>query len=156
MHQIRLKKEYNDIQRIGESDIINSNNIKLNISLKNNDITHWKVLFNGPIDTPYENGIYELDVSFSHEYPFKAPIIKFITNIFHPNISTEGEICFDMLKDQWTPSLTIYKVLQSVISLLPNPNPDDSLNLEARNLYKTNKEDYNNMVKNWTFAYSKN
>ena len=61
-----------------------------------------------------------------------------------------------MLKDQWTPSLTIYKVLQSVISLLPNPNPDDSLNLEARNLYKTNKEDYNNMVKNWTFAYSKN
>jgi ubiquitin-conjugating enzyme E2 D/E len=98
--------------------------------LKNNEIDDivsvckkWEATIKGPKDTPYEGGIYNLDILFPKEYPFKKPIIKFTTKIYHCNIRQEdGEVGLNILLDEWCPALTISKVLLSIIVLLQEPN----------------------------------
>jgi ubiquitin-conjugating enzyme E2 D/E len=81
-------------------------------------------------------------------------MIKFITKVYHPNINSAGGICLDILKDQWSPSLTISKVLLSISSLLSDPNPKDPLVPEIARLYETNKEEFNRIAKEFTQNYA--
>ena len=118
------------------------------------DSYHWKATIFGPNDSPYQGGIFELDIRFPIEYPFKPPKVVFQTKIYHPNINSVGIICLDILKDKWSPALTITKVLLSICSLLTDPNPEDPLMPDIANLYRTDKTEYNNMAKAWTFQYA--
>lgn len=118
------------------------------------DFYHWKATIFGPDDSPYQGGVFELDIRFPIEYPFKPPKIVFQTKIYHPNINNVGIICLDILKDKWSPALTITKVLLSICSLLTDPNPEDPLMPEIANLYRTNLAEYNNMAQAWTYQYA--
>ena len=83
-------------------------------------------------DTPYEGGIFYVDIKIPDEYPFKPPIMKFETKIWHPNISSvTGAICLDILKNEWTPALTIRTALISLQALLCAPEPDDPQDAEV-------------------------
>lgn len=124
--------------------------------LVNNDIKHWFAIILGPKDSPYENGVFYLDIHFGQNYPFKPPKVYFKTKVYHPNISTSnGSICLDILKDNWSPALTISKVLISICSLLTDPNPDDPLEPEIANIYKTNKDVYEANAREFTARYAK-
>ena len=92
-----------------------------------NDLFYWKATIMGPQKSPYEGGVFFLDIHFPADYPFKAPQCHFTTRIYHPNINSKGGICLDILKDQWSPALTASKVLLSICSLLTDPNPKDPL-----------------------------
>ncbi len=81
----------------------------------------------GPEGSPYQGGLFFLDIKFSLDYPFTPPKCTFKTKVYHPNINSSGGICLDILKNQWSPALTITKVLLSISSLLSDPNPDDPL-----------------------------
>ena len=85
------------------------------------DIFHWTATLMGPVGTPYHGGIFYLNITFPSNYPFKPPRVSFITKIYHPNINSSGGICLDILKDNWSPALTISKVLISICSLLDDP-----------------------------------
>ena len=93
----------------------------------------------GPDDSPYSGGVFFLDIHFPNDYPFKPPKVTFTTKIYHCNINSNGGICLDILKDQWSPALTISKVLLSVCSLLTDANPADPLVPEIANLYNNNR-----------------
>ena len=82
------------------------------------DLFHWQATIMGPDDSPYSGGVYFLNIHFPADYPFKPPKINFTTRIYHCNINANGGICLDILKDQWSPALTISKVLLSICSLL--------------------------------------
>jgi len=118
------------------------------------DMFHWKAILMGPPDSPYEGGVFHLDIHFPTDYPFKPPKVAFTTKIYHPNINSNGVICLDILKNQWSPALTISKVLLSISSLLCDPNPDDPLVPEIANLCKTNKVLYEQNAKKWTKQYA--
>ncbi|CAF3926764.1 unnamed protein product [Rotaria sp. Silwood1] len=114
----------------------------------------WIGYIEGPENTPYAGGKFHLTIHFSAEFPFKPPEIRFITPVFHPNISDNGEICLDILHSQWSPALTIRGLLISLCSLLTDPNPEHGLNKDALNLYRTNQEIYNKTAREWTRQFA--
>ena len=118
------------------------------------DIYHWSATILGPSASVYEGGIFNLSIEFPQNYPFKPPKIRFITNIYHPNINMSGGICLDILKDQWSPALTISKVLISICSLLDDPNPDDPLVPEIADIYVKNRLQYDLTAREWTQHYA--
>ena len=143
----RLLKEYEDL-------IKNPPDNCSAAPVNEDDIYIWQATIYGPEGTPYEGGVFYLNISFPYDYPFKPPSINFLTKIYHCNISTSGNICLDILKDTWSPALTLSKVLLSICSLLSDPNPNDPLVAEIANEYQNNYELYLLNARNWTTRYA--
>lgn len=114
----------------------------------------WQATIIGPKGSPYENGIFYLSINFPQEYPFKPPSIYFKTKIYHCNINSSGAICLDILKNRWSPALTISKILLSICSLLDDPNPNDPLCPDIAKLYKKDRELFKQKAKEWTATYA--
>ncbi|KAI5196259.1 ubiquitin-conjugating enzyme [Aureobasidium subglaciale] len=137
------------------------------------DLFHWQATIMGPGDSPYSGGVFFLAIHFPTDYPFKPPKVNFTTRIYHPNINSNGSICLDILRDQWSPALTISKeqqkavmfytldrylhnpaVLLSICSMLTDPNPDDPLVPEIAHVYKTDRSRYEATAREWTRKYA--
>jgi ubiquitin-conjugating enzyme E2 D/E len=147
MSQKRIQKELNELRK----------DCPLNCSagpISTEDIFRWEGIIVGPDDTPYAGGIFDLKILFPVDYPFKPPTVTFTTKIYHPNINSAGGICLDILKTQWSPALTVSKVLLSICSMFSDPNPDDPLVPEIAHEYKTNREKYNSTARSWTLQYA--
>ena len=121
--------------------------------LKCDDLFNWSATIIGPVNSPFQGGIFNLSIYFPTDYPFKPPKAFFDTKIYHPNINKNG-ICLDILKESWSPALTISKLLLSICSLLTDPNPDDPLEIEIANEYKKNREKYNENAMFFTQKYA--
>lgn len=146
MSTIRLNKE---LKKLTTSPPDNCS-----AGMVDDDLHHWRATIIGPTESPYEGGIFILDIHFPMNYPFKPPKCNFITKIYHPNINSAGSICVDILKDNWSPALTISKVLLSICSLLTDPNPDDPLEPAIAREYVDKRNDFNNTAKTWTKIYA--
>ena len=125
--------------------------IKININkipgietgpLDSKNLLEWRAIIMGPPDTPYQNGIFSLEILFNKTYPMVPPKVKFTSPIFHPNIYRDGTICLDILRSKWSPVLTIQTVLLSIQSLLGDPNIASPANGHASRLYKHNRKIY--------------
>lgn len=147
----RLQKEYADIKMAQTNET--SENISVG-PISDDNLRHWKATIIGPKGTPYEGGIFELDIKFPNDYPFVSPIVKFITKMYHCNILEKGDICLDILKGQWSPAYTIMKVLLSIVALLSDPNPNDPFNADAARMYKANKKRYDEIVREYVLTYA--
>jgi ubiquitin-conjugating enzyme E2 D len=118
------------------------------------DMYNWKGCIFGPEDSAYQGGVFNLSIQFPVDYPFRPPHVKFLTKIYHPNINSSGLICLDILKGQWSPALTISKILLSITSLLTDPNPDDPFVPDIANLYKQDRVAYEELARAWTMEYA--
>ena len=135
-------------------ELINDPPCNCSAGIKNNDYSIWEATILGPADSLYCGGIFNLEINFPMDYPFKPPKIKFETKILHPNINKTGSICLDILNTNWSPILSISKILLSISSLLTDPNPDDPLNTELADLYLNKRDEYNIKVRNYTLKYA--
>ncbi|PVU89720.1 hypothetical protein BB561_005187 [Smittium simulii] len=147
----RISKELKDLERDPPSTC--------SAGPVSDDVFHWQATIMGPSDSPYNGGVFFLSIHFPTDYPFKPPkasiiSISFTTRIYHPNINSNGSICLDILKDQWSPALTISKVLLSICSMLTDPNPDDPLVPEIAHIYKTDRETYESTAREWTRKFA--
>ena len=144
----RINQEMKELQNL-DIDYITAGPVD------DNNIFNWTATISGPNESPYEDGIFLLSITFPKEYPFKPPKITFKTKIYHPNINEAGSICLDILNNQWSPALTIYKTLLSISSLLTDPNPDDPLVSNIALIYKNDRTKYNEQAKLWTDKYAR-
>ena len=142
----RLTKELKDIK----------NDPPANCSAGPNgeNMFEWQATILGPEGTPYHGGVFFLKINFPSNYPFQPPKIRFETKIYHCNINSNGGICLDILKGQWSPALTVSKVLLSISSLLSEPNPDDPLIPEIAKLYKKDKAKHDMNAREFTIKYA--
>jgi len=120
----------------------------------NDDLFHWKGTVHGPAGTPYEGGIFYLNIVIPFDYPLKPPQVNFITKIYHPNVGSKGEICLDILKKKWNPIENISNVLQSIFFLLSTPDPDDALIADIGSQYKNERAAFNQTAMEWTQQYA--
>jgi ubiquitin-protein ligase len=109
------------------------------------NVNNFTIILRGPSDTPYEGGKFKLRIVIPLEYPMKPPVITFVSAIKHVNVRGQS-ICLDILKSNWSPALMLYKVLLSLSFLLATPNPDDPLDPEMASLFKTNPDEYKQIV----------
>lgn len=142
----RIQKELQDLQRDPPANC--------SAGPIGEDMFKWEGMILGPNDSPYQGGVFKLEILFPVDYPFKPPKVQFTTKIYHPNINAAGLICLDILKQQWSPALTISKVLLSVTSLLTDPNPDDPFVPEIAQLYKANKAKYEENARQYTLRHA--
>jgi ubiquitin-conjugating enzyme E2 D len=117
------------------------------------NILLWNATIFGPEGTPYEGGSFEFEIAFPHDYPYSPPKVRVKTKIFHCNIK-DTYICLDILGKQWSPALTISKVLLSITSLLMDPNPADPLDTKISKMYTENRKEYLRIAREWTQKYA--
>lgn len=111
------------------------------------DMLTWTAVIVGPPNTPYENGTFSLILTFDESYPNHPPEVSFVSEMFHPNIYPNGDLCLDIIKNRWSPSYDVLGILLSIQSLLNDPNNKSPANPEAAQLHNENIEEYNLRVK---------
>ncbi|GAA5821428.1 hypothetical protein JCM3770_007078 [Rhodotorula araucariae] len=148
MSQKRIAKELNDLKKDAlpqgcDAGVISDDNVY-----------EWHASIDGPPDSPYAGGQFQLHIQLPADYPFRPPKVTFQTKIYHANINNQGGICLDILKNQWSPALSIVKVLLSVASLLADPNPHDPLMPDIAQKYLKNRKEHDKTAKEWTQRYA--
>ena len=128
----RLRKELQVLRKSGDdSDIV--------LHVQPDNLLKWKAWIKGPSDTPYEGGVFQLDIRCGVDYPLAPPSIKFITKIFHPNVHFRtGDICLDILKKEWSPAWGLQAACRAVLALLSDPDAESPLNCDAGNMLRGN------------------
>ncbi|KAM9789399.1 ubiquitin-conjugating enzyme E2 2-like [Neosynchiropus ocellatus] len=106
------------------------------------DLTFWKILMQGPPETPYEQGVFQLYCQFSKEYPVKPPLVRFLTPIYHCNINSVGRICHNIFDRNYNAHITMREILNAVFGLLIAPEPEDPLDSILAEEYLSDLQKY--------------
>ncbi|XP_022913749.2 ubiquitin-conjugating enzyme E2 T-like [Onthophagus taurus] len=130
----------------------------ISVSAKDDKLNTLEASILGPENTPYEDGVFHLDLLIPDDYPFNPPSIKFITKVYHPNIDDNGRICLDLLKmpptGSWKPTIGIEGLLIAIRMLLGNPNPKDPLMADIAEEFLTNKKEFEKKAKEYCKKYA--
>ena len=149
-----LNRQLRDLQK-------NEDNLGISVGLIDDNIYKWSVIFTGPQDTIFEGGFYKAVLTFPQDFPQNPPEMKFITEMWHPNIYKDGKVCISILhspgvdrfneqekaEERWRPSLGVEQIIVSVISMLNDPNCDSPANIDASVMLKNKPEEYKKKVR---------
>nr|AXR85312.1 E2.299 [Sanionia uncinata] len=158
----RVQKELVEIERDKKLSGVS-------IEISEGDLTRMRGTINGPVGTPYEGGIFIVDIQLPSAYPFEPPKMQFVTKVWkslvnsleftvgrHPNVSSQnGAICLDILKDQWSPALTLKTALLSLQALLSTPEPDDPQDAVVAQQYLRDYATFQGTARYWTETFAK-
>ncbi|VDM37550.1 unnamed protein product [Toxocara canis] len=146
-----LKKQLAELRRVPVDGF--------SAGLQDDDIYKWEVLVIGPPDTLYEGGFFKAILDFPKEYPQHPPKMRFISDIWHPNIDKDGNVCISILhepgddrwgyekpEERWLPVHTVETILLSVISMLADPNHDSPANVDAAKMQRENFPEFKKKV----------
>jgi ubiquitin-conjugating enzyme E2 D/E len=143
----RLKSELDDFSR-------NVEQRSYDLEIVNDDMLHWHIALKGPQGTPYEGGTFLIDIVFPQDYPLTAPTLKFLTKIYHPNISSKGQICIPELDGEWSPIVTVDKIIDTIISLLCEPNTSNPIVVDLANQFDKDRKTYLINAKEYTIRHA--
>lgn len=128
----------------------------IGVGLKNFNYKNWNAFISGPRGTPYEGGLFKMEIVFPENYPQTAPAIKMKTEIYHPNITDDGNICIDIIKGAWKPHYTMRFILLAIVGLLQYPNPDNpwpsKKNVAIQ--FKSNRSEFDSIARDYTARHA--
>ncbi|XP_055389845.1 ubiquitin-conjugating enzyme E2 S [Condylostylus longicornis] len=122
----------------------------IKIHMNDSDVTDIQAIIEGPAGTPYNGGAFRVKLALGKDFPQTPPKAFFLTKIFHPNVSANGEICVNTLKKDWKPDLGIRHILLTIKCLLIVPNAESALNEEAGKMLLERYDDYSSRAKMMT------
>lgn len=145
---IRLNKDY--------KDIINNPLEGIYVEFKDeSNPFEWIIYMEGPQETPYEGGVFKLEMKFPENYPSMPPTLKFISEFWHPNVYADGKVCISILhepgddpmsgelaSERWCPTQSVDTILLSVQSMLSEPNMFSPASCDAMKQLRDHKNDY--------------
>ena len=156
------KKYSTEILKKQLQDLMKSTDRGFSVGLVDeNDFYKWTVCFTGPEDTIYEGGFFKAILTFPDDFPQNPPEMKFITEMWHPNIYKDGRVCISILhspgvdrfneqesaEERWRPVLGVEQILVSVVSMLNEPNCDSPANIDASVQFRDHNEEYKKKVR---------
>jgi ubiquitin-conjugating enzyme E2 D/E len=119
------------------------------------DLFKWNATVLGPEDSPYKSGVFNLQINLPTDYPFRSPDVVFLTKVYHPNVKSDtGEICADLLKEQWKPSLNLKWVLTIIKGMLEAPSIESPLEAEIAAQLKSDPKMFEKTAAEWTRKYA--
>ena len=118
------------------------------LNLNDKDIMKFSITYKPDKDSYWFPGTYEFSFVVPEDYPFSPPKVHCKTMIYHPNIDLDGNVCLNILKEDWKPTLNMAAVAAGVYFLFYDPNPKDPLNHEAAEIMRDNMDEFVNNVKN--------
>ncbi|KAL7929673.1 ubiquitin-conjugating enzyme/RWD-like protein [Trichoderma chlorosporum] len=131
----RISKEFAELSRTTPEGFF--------VALPSDDSVHtWHVTLQPPPSTTFYPGRFGIVLTLPAEYPFKPPVVKFVTRVYHPNITNDslGNVCLAILKaENWKPSTKIVSVLDALRNLLIEPQPDDPLEERIADEYRNDR-----------------
>lgn len=141
-----------------EKDVMDLMMSDHDVTLINDSIQEFYVIFHGPTDTPYTGGTWKIRVELPDQYPIKSPSIGFLNKIYHPNIDeSSGSVCLDVINQTWSPMFGLLNIFENFLPhLLRYANPSDPLNTDASNLMNKDVNKYTETVKLYVQKYAKN
>ncbi|KAK9806954.1 hypothetical protein WJX72_008637 [[Myrmecia] bisecta] len=143
----RVQKELKEIERDKASGVT--------VQVIGSNLQRLTGTVQGPADTPYSGGVFIVDIQLDDQYPFTPPKMRFTTKVWHPNVSSaNGAICLDILKDQWSPALTLKTALLSLQALLSSPEPDDPQDAVVAKQYLSDYPSFQRTARQWTDTYA--
>ncbi|KAM5453610.1 ubiquitin conjugating enzyme Ubc7/UbcP3 [Microsporum audouinii] len=124
------------------------------------DMFLWEALIQGPEGTPFEGGVFAAELKFPKDYPLSPPSMRFLGNMWHPNIFENGNVCISILhppgddpnhyehaSERWSPIQSVEKILISVMSMLAEPNDESPANVEAAKMWREKRAEYEARVR---------
>ncbi|OLL26754.1 Ubiquitin-conjugating enzyme E2 8 [Neolecta irregularis DAH-3] len=132
-----------------ETDVMKLLMSDYEVTLVQDSMQEFYVRFHGPVETPYDGGIWKVHVELPNNYPMSSPSIGFMNRIFHPNIDElSGSVCLDVINQTWSPMFDMINIFEVFLpQLLRYPNPTDPLNGEAAALLMREPKTYEAKVK---------
>ena len=128
--------------------------------LTEDNMYEWEAYVAGPTETDYEGGVFVARLKFPPDYPLSPPKMTFISEVWHPNVYKNGEVCISILhapgedpahyessSERWSPVQSVEKILISVVSMLAEPNDESPANVDAAKMWRDDKEGYKKKVK---------
>jgi len=129
------------------------------VELNSDNLFEWRVFIEGPKDTFYDGGVFQLLMKFPNDYPMSPPVVQFTSEFWHPNVYTDGKVCISILhppghdemsgelpEERWLPTQTVTTILLSIISLLSAPNISSPANVDASVEWRKDKELYRKRI----------
>lgn len=135
--QLQFKKELPDLYIIPQCKLTQNKN----------DIMNFKATYTPDKDSYWYGGKYEFSITVPDSYPFNPPKVLCNTKIYHPNIDFKGNVCLNILRDDWKPTLNVSTVIAGVYFLFTDPNPNDPLNHDASTIMRDNPDQFVQNVK---------
>jgi ubiquitin-conjugating enzyme E2 L3 len=131
----RLQKELADIRKAGIKSF-------KDIQVDESNLLAWQGVL-VPENAPYNKGAFRIDITFPAEYPFKPPKVSFRTKIYHPNIDEKGQVCLPIVSaENWKPATKTDQVIQALINLVNDPEPEHPLRADLAEEYTKDKKKF--------------
>ncbi|KAF2272651.1 ubiquitin-conjugating enzyme [Westerdykella ornata] len=124
------------------------------------DMYLWEALIQGPDGTPFEGGVFPAELKFPRDYPLAPPSMRFLVDVWHPNVYPDGRVCISILhapgddpnmyehaSERWSPIQSVEKILISVMSMLAEPNDESPANVDAARMWRERRGEYEKIVR---------
>ena len=144
-----LKKELEALQK----DPIITLGVTIGTLKKDGDVFHWRITMLGPQDTPYAGGLFYLIADFPDDYPNHGPKIRFENQIYHLNVSKQGNVCISTLT-KWVKGTTMTEVLSLIFALFYKQNPKDPYDQEMAKLFLNDRAKFDQNAREYTQKYA--